>query len=169
MNFNPQATGNDRGKYDVVLMACWGLFRFLQQRRLEGSVWLNAINISGATRTSGWHRGNALPVKRILAAYEGGGTTLGVASLQTARESAPGRFVAIIVTDGSLSNTSAALDELQKTVEAGNRLALVQIGAAPNGFTEGVKRLGGAVHLLNHAQELVGLCLNLAKSHYGES
>ena len=57
MAFDPQATGSARGKYDVVLMACWGLFRFLKERGLEDCVWVNAMNFRGATRSSGWHRG----------------------------------------------------------------------------------------------------------------
>ena len=169
MAFNPQATGAARGKYDVVLNACWGLFRFLKERGLQDCVWVNAVNFSGVTRSSGWHRGDTLePVKRVLAAYEGGGTTLGTSAIRTARESSPGRFMTITMTDGSLGNTQQALEELQRTIETGNSLALLHIGA-PNAFTEGVRRLGGSVHVVNQAQELVGLCLDLAKANYGDS
>jgi hypothetical protein len=171
MAFNPNAAGAARGKFDVVLNACWGLFRFLKERGLENEVWVNAVNFSGTTRSSGWHRGHALdPVKRVLAAYEGGGTTLSVDALRMARESAPGSFLTVAMTDGSLSNTSAALEELHRTKadNSRNRLVLLHIGT-PNGFTEGVKRLGGLVHVLQQAQELVGLCLDLAEDNYRDA
>ena len=167
MQFNPSNIGPGRGKYDVVLMACWGLFRYIGENGLGDRVWINAVNFSGATRSSGWQRGDALDqVKRVLAAYEGGGTRLGISAIQSARGSAPGRFMTITMTDGSLSNTQQALEELRRTVESGNSVALLHIGA-PNAFTEGVRRLGGAVHILNQAHELVGLCLDLAKTSYG--
>ena len=167
MKFDPRSIGPGRGKYDVVLMACWGLFRYLGERGLGDRVWINAVNFSGATRSSGWHRGDALdPVKRVLAAYQGGGTRLGTTAIQSARESAPGRFLTITMTDGSLGNTEQALEELHRTVQSGNSLALLHIGA-PNAFTEGVRDMGGAVHILNQADDLVGLCLDLAKANYG--
>jgi hypothetical protein len=168
MKFNPQATGAARGKFDVVLMACWGLFRYIDERGLNNRVWIDAVNFSGATRSSGWHLGNDLnPVKRVLAAYEGGGTNLGTSAVRGAYECSHGRFVTVIMTDGSLSNTPAALQELHRTVEAGNSLVLLHIGV-PNAFTEGVRHLGGSVHILNHAHQLVGLCLDLAKANYGD-
>jgi hypothetical protein len=168
MAFNPQATGAARGRFDVVLNACWNLFHFLKERGLEDEVWVNAVNFSGATRSSGWHRGDALdPVKRVLGFYEGGGTTLDTSAIRSARESSPGRLLAVAMTDGCLSNTPAALEELRRTIEAGHSLVLLHIGV-PNAFTEGVRRMGGSVHILNHAHELVGLCLDLAKATYGD-
>lgn len=167
MAFNPHATGPARGKYDVVLMACWGLFRYISERGLGGHVWVGAVNFSGATRSSGWHRAHALdPVKRVLGFYEGGGTTLDTSAIRGARESSPGRFLIVAMTDGCLSNPPAALEELRLAVEAGHSLVLLHIGA-PNAFTEGARRLGGSVHILNHAEHLVGLCLDLAKANYG--
>jgi hypothetical protein len=166
MGFNPQGTGPARGKYDLVLLSAWGLMRHISERGLGEQVWLGAINFSGATQSSGWHRANAPePVKRVLAAYEGGGTYLGTEALRRARESAPGRFLTVMVTDGGLGNTPEALEELRRTLQAGHDLVLLHVGAA-NAFTQGVQQLGGTVHLLHHAQDLVGLCLDLARANY---
>ena len=168
MKFNPQANGASRGKYDLVLMACWGLFRFLKERCLDESVWVNALNFSGAgaTHNSGWHRACELePVKRVLATYQGGGTTLDTSVVRSARETSPGRILALAITDGNLGNTPQALAELRLTTDAGNGLALLHIGAA-NAFTEGVRQLGGCVHIVADARDLVGLCLDLAKANY---
>lgn len=168
MGFNPQGTSPARGKYDLVLLASWGIMRYIAERGLVEQVWVGAVNFSGATRSSGWHRAGAIePVKRVLAAYEGGGTTLGTGAIRMAQETAPGRFVLVAMTDGNVGNTPTALEELRQTIAAGHSLVLLHIGA-PNAFTDGVRRLGGTVQILNHAQELVGLCLDLAKANYGD-
>lgn len=169
MGFNPRAAGQGRGKFDLVLLSSWGLLRYISERRLDEQVWVGAVNFSGATRSSGWHRANAAePVKRCLAFYEGGGTALSTEAIRLARESAPGRFVIIAITDGGLANTQPTLEELRRTMQAGNGVVLLHVGA-PNAFTQGVKQLGGSVHILNQAEELVGMCLDVAKANYGGS
>ena len=166
MRFNPRSTGTARGQYDVVLMACWGLFLFLEEQHLTDRVWVNALNFSSRTLDSGWHRGNALePVKRVLATYEGGGTILNTSAVRTARQTAPGHFLALAMTDGNVGNTPQVLRELGHVADAAQGLALLHIGRA-NAFTKGVEKLGGCVHITPSSDALVGLCLDLARTSY---
>jgi hypothetical protein len=71
------------------------------------------------------------------------------------------------MTDGNLGNTPQALEELRRTSEGGNGLALLHIGKE-TAFTAGVRQLGGCVHVVSDARELMGLCLDLARSSYAD-
>ena len=166
MRFDPGASGAARGKYDLVLMAAWGMLRHIQGCPNVRSVKVNALNFSGATSASGWHPCTALePVKRVLATYKGGGTTLDVAKLREAFDTSPGEFLTVIITDGQLSNTVPAVQGFGEIVRAGNHVILLHIGRE-NEFTKGIRNLGCPVHLLEKAEDLVGLCLDLARDRY---
>ena len=169
MQFNPRATNPaGRGKFDVVLMACYGIFRYIQSQGFSSRVKVHAINFSDASRSSSWHPCTSLePVKRTLAAYQGHGTRLDVDTLRQAVADSPGKFLAIAMTDGGLKNTQEVIAELRRMLAAGHRLVHLHIGPA-NAFTKGVEELGCPVHLLKDANDLVGLCLDLAKSNYGK-
>lgn len=168
MCFDPAAEGSARGQYDLVLHGAWGMFRYIQECEEADKVKVNALNFSSATITSGWHPCSRLqPVKEVLATYYGGGTSLDVAKLNEAHETRPGEFLAVVITDGGLGNTAEALAGFKKIVQAGNHLVLLHVGKA-NAFTKGIEDLGCPTHLLNRAEDLVGLCLDLAKSRYAQ-
>lgn len=166
MGFNPAATEPSRGKYDVVLMAAWGMFAYIQSRRDLQDVRVGAVNFSSDTSASGWHACTELiPVKKVLAKFKGGSTVLNVPALQKEYETRPGKILTVVMTDGNLRNTADVLAELQRMVRDGNRLVLLHIGGA-NAFTQGVGSLKCPVHLLSKADDLVGLCLDVAKEQY---
>ena len=167
MVFRPDAVGAARGQYDLVLLACWGLFRYLDEQGVGPAIQVGALNFSRITRSSGWHEGDALePVKRVLIAYQSGGTVLDPSEVRKAQDAAPGPFLLVAITDGCLGNTPQALHEFRRIGQAGHSLALLHIGA-PNAFTEGVRKLGGTVHILQKAADLIGLSLDVARAHYG--
>jgi hypothetical protein len=165
MSFRPPP--RPAGQYDIVLRACWGIFQYIQNRRLSDRVQVHAINFSAQTRSSGWYpAGNLDKVKRTLAGYQGQGTTLDVDVLRGAVNTAPGKFLAIIMTDGVLGNVAPALRAMEDLVHRGNRLVQFHIGP-PNPFTQGIERLGCPVHLITKPEDLVGMCLDLARESYG--
>lgn len=166
MGFQPAATGAARGKYDVVLMAAWGMFAYMQQHPNAHQVQVNAVNFSNDTSVSGWHSFHNLePVKRVLASYKGQGTTLDISKLRAAFDSRPGEMLTVVMTDGDLGNTPQALEAFAQNVASGNHLVLLHIGNA-NAFTKGIQDLKCPVHILKDASQLVGLCLDLAKERY---
>lgn len=166
MRFNPAAQEGARGQYDVVLMACWGMFSFIHSQPTASNVQANALNFSSNTSASGWHAcSNLEPVKRVLACYKGGNTTLDTGKLRAAYRERPGQILVVVMTDGGLGNTSDALTVFGDIVADGNHVVLLHIGA-PTAFTTGIEKLGCSTHLLNDAGQLVGLCLDLAKERY---
>lgn len=168
MAYSPPTDGPAGGNYDLVLMAAWGMFRYIQECENTEGVKVNALNFSSATIASGWHPSTQIePVKRILASYFGGGTRLDVMKLREAFDTSPGEFLTVVITDGGLGNTPAALEGFEKIVKAGNHVVLLHIGQA-NPFTQGIEALGCPTHLLTKAEDLVGLCLDLAKSRYDQ-
>jgi hypothetical protein len=167
MRFNPLAPAPEqRGNYDIVLTACWGIFRHIEGQRVADRVQAHALNFSSRTDSSGWTPcSDLIPVKRTLAIYQGQGTRLDVRVLQRAVETSPGPFLAIAITDGGLAHTDLALAALREMVEAGNRLVLLHIGT-PNKFTDGAREIGADVHVLKSSGDLLGLCLDLAKTGF---
>ena len=166
MKFNPAGRDAARGKYDVVLMACWGMFSFIQSQPRASSVQLNALNFSSDSSVSGWHACNDLdPVKRVLATYKGGNTMLDTSKLRDAYHARPGQVLTVVMTDGGLDNTPDAVAAFAQFVADGNHVVLLHIGGA-NAFTQGIADLGCPTHLLNDASQLIDLCLDLAKKRY---
>jgi len=167
MRFNPSATiSEQRGQYDLVLRACWGIFRHIQNSEIASEVFINALNFSSCTRESGWTRcTNLEPVKRTLAQYQGQGTMVDVGVLRRALQSQPGPIVTLFITDGALGNTPLVIESLRGLHDRGKNLVLLHIGNG-NAFTNGVQELGGQVHLIQRPTDLVGLCLDVAKDRY---
>lgn len=168
MSFKRSPDGKFSGQYHLALLGCWGIFRYIEEQNAGENIWACSLNFSNTTRSSDWHPLGALePVKRNLAAFQGHGTRLDPAVLRRAAGSCPGEFLAVVVTDGGLGNTAEALDELRKTMVAGNRVVQLHIGAE-NAFTTGIRAMGGTVNIINKPEDLVDLCIGLAKQHYGE-
>ncbi len=167
MKFNPTASlPAQRGKYDTVLLSCYGILKYVQETGAEADLQVAALNFSGMTRASGWCRlENVETVKRLLLAYQGGGTTLNPVAVRQTFDARPGDCLFVVITDGCLGNVPAAVTELKRVLEAGSDLALLHVGE-PNPFTEAVRGIGGQVHVVRAADELVGLCLDVAKSRY---
>ena len=157
---------NAGGKYDIVLRSCYGVFRHIQEKGLHDRVQLACINFSGRSIESGWHSFDAVDnVKRVLLTYQRGGTILSPAAIRHAFETRPGRFLAIAVTDGCIGNVPAVVTELKRIVEADCDLALLHVGR-PNAFTEAIRALHCPVHIVNNANDLIGLTLQIANDKY---
>lgn len=175
MGFNSAASSGKRGKYDVVLMACYGIFKYIVEQGLADSVQVACINFSGRSLESSWHPLSEVDnaehiheVKRVLLTYQGGGTVLSPEAIQRAFQTRPGRFLAIAITDGNLSNTSVAVSELRKLVQSGCQLVLLHIGGATQ-FTKAIEEMNCSVNILNSAKDLVGLSLRIAKERFKSS
>ena len=166
MQFTFGRDAQPSGKYHVVLTAAWGIFKYIQDCPDADRIQVLAMNFSNTTRSSGWQPGNRLgKAKATLAAYQGGGTSLDVGRLREAFDARPGPFLSIVITDGALGNCPAAVDAFRQIVLAGNHVVLLHIGSETP-FTKGIKDLGCPVHLVAKAEDLVGLCLDLAKNTY---
>jgi len=167
MKFNPHTTDlASRGKYDIVLRACYGIFKHIEQSHLADCVQVACINFSGNTIESGWHPYRTIePVKRVLLRYQGGGTVLSPPAIQNAFLARPGKFLGIIITDGCIGNVPAVIAELKSVAQAGCDLVLLHVGPA-NDFTNAVKAMNCPVHILSSADNLVGLTLQIAKDKY---
>ena len=113
-----------------------------------------------------WHPFSQLdPVEKVLLTYQGGGTTLAPQAIRQAFDSRPGPFLAVAITDGCLSNVAAAAAELRGVVMAKCEFVLIHVGN-PNKFTEVVQEMGGSVHIVQRAHELVGQTLGVARNRY---
>jgi hypothetical protein len=167
MKFNPTISHpGDRGKYDLVLLACYGIFKHIELNKLADNVQVACINFSGGSIESGWHPFSGIDkVKTVLLTYQGGGTTLSPDAIRRAFQNRPGSFLAIAITDGCLSNTTEAVSELRKVVESECDLVLLHVGQ-PNAFTKAVEEMNCPVHILNSARDLVGLSLRIAKERF---
>jgi hypothetical protein len=167
MRFDPSAPASGaRGQYDVVLMACYGIFKHIEASGLGDEVQVACINFSGRSIFSGWHPFSGInEVKRVLLAYQGGGTALSPDAIRHAFEKRPGRFLAIAITDGGLSNVQPAAAELKKIVDDHCALTLLHIGQ-PNDFTRAVGAMQCPVHVLQNAESLTDLTLRIAQDTY---
>ena len=142
------------------------MLSYLQKPEHVDRIQACAINFSNSTNYTGWKSGSSLiEVKKKLAVYQGGGTTLDVAQLRKALNEGPGEFLTVIVTDGGLKNYQDAIGGFEEVMNKGHSVVLLHIGNA-NAFTEGIRKIGGQVHLLQSADDLTGLCLDLAKKTY---
>jgi hypothetical protein len=172
MGFNPTSPhSNSRGKYDLVLLSCYGILKYIEDRKLTG-VQAACINFSGGCIESGWHpvsginRSNNLhKFKQVLLTYQAGGTTLDTEVVHRVFQSRPGRFLAIAVTDGGLNNTAEAALELETVVESNCSLVLLHVGE-PNAFTKTVEEMNCPVYILKSGKDLVGLSLRIAKENF---
>ena len=154
------------GIYHIVLMAAYGMFRHIQECARVDSIKIHGLNFSNTTFSSGWHPcSNLEKVKRTISKYQGGNTVLDVNTLRNAVATRPGRFLCIIITDGNLGNAADALKVFGEIAEGGDEIIQLHIGQ-PNAFTKGIETLGCPVHILKNADDLVGLCLDLAKEKY---
>ena len=167
MGFNPQATDvRQRRKYDLVLTACYGMFNHIERKRLGADLQVACINFSSKSIASGWHEfGNMQPAKDVLLTYQGGGTTLAPHAIRQTFESRPGPFLAVVITDGCISNARSAAAELKKVVRAGCDLVLLHVGGS-NDFTKAVQEMRCPVHIVKSAKDLVGLTLSIAREEY---
>jgi len=167
MAFRPQIQHPaGRGPFDVVLTACYGIFKHIEMHNLGTSVKVCCLNFSSHTIASHWHAFADLgPVKNALLTHQGGGTRLDTEAVRWAFISRPGRFLAIVITDGVLSNVVQAADEMRNIVADGCSLVLLHVGK-PNAFTDAVKALGCPVHLITNVNDLVGLTLSVAEQQY---
>jgi hypothetical protein len=170
MKFDPRAADPaQRGKYDVVLAACYGMFAHLGQFDAADDVRVACINYSRNSLESGWHAFREIgPVKRVLLQYQGGGTRLDPDSVDRAFASRPAPFLAVMITDGCLANVAEAAAALERTVHAGCELVLLHVGT-PNAFTEAIRTLGRPVHILESPLDLIGLSLRIARGTYRAS
>lgn len=169
MGFNPQASGQGRGKYDLVLLATWGMLSYFEKASNAQNHKACAINFSSNTFCSGWQTTSGLQkVKRVLGTYQGGGTTLRTGIVRQALQAQRELTLTVIITDGAISNTPDSVRVFKEAHEAGHEIVLLHIGKETP-FTKGIREVGGNVHLLNNAGDLVGLCIGLARKRYAPS
>ena len=174
MKFNPSVPSSSgrRGKYDLVLLSCYGIFKHIEFNNLADDMQVACINFSGNSIESGWHPFSEMVnfngvhrVKETLLTYQSGGTILNPAAIRRAFDKIPSGFLAIIITDGGLGNTPAAVSELRKVVQSGCDLFLLHIGQE-NAFTKAINEMNCSVKVLNSAKDLVGLSLQIAKKRF---
>ena len=167
MGFNMAGQGQARGKYDVVLSAAWGILRYIEEKGEAAKVEVNAINFSNTTETSGWQHGSSFRrVKETLARYQGGNTRLDTMVYQKAHQDCPGGYVTIMITDGLIAKSEETLEALRETARNGNSIVLLHMGDM-NPFAEGIRNMGFPVHLIARPEDLIGLCLDVARANYG--
>ena len=80
-------------------------------------------------------------------------------------ESRPGPFLAVVITDGVLTNVRPAVAELRDVVGGGCDLALLHVGRS-NEFTKAIRAMNRSVHIVEKVDDLVGLTLGLARKRY---
>jgi hypothetical protein len=169
MGFNPTKETN-RGKYDIVLLSIYGILEHIQRNALGGSMQLTVINFSSKTLESGWckyqeaiRKNPISKFKNTLLTYQHGGTVLDPKSLNNTFETRPGKFLAILVTDGQVAHTEKIIPEFKKIVSSDCQLAMFHIGDDTI-LSIAMKNLGCPVWLLKDPKDLIGLSLQVAKN-----
>lgn len=169
MGFNPTNSTN-RGKYDIVLLSVYGILEYIQRNGLGNAMQLAVINFSSQTLESGWckyqdaiQKGTLSKFKNTLLTYQHGGTVLNPKSLSNIFETRPGKFLAILITDGEVAHTEKLIPEFKQIVQSDCQLALFHIGKDTN-LTIAMKKLGCPVWLLKDPKDLIGLSLQIAEN-----
>ena len=164
MKFNPTAREQaQRGKYDVVLAACYGMFAHIQATgswrircKLPASTSLgDPSRVAGSdSATSARPRRCCLPTKVVARHWI-------PQAVRRVLASRPATFLSVLITDGCLSNVPDVIAELKRLVAARCDVVLLHVGAR-NAFTQAVEKIG-TVHLVQTADDLVGLSLRVAR------
>jgi hypothetical protein len=170
MEFHPNATRtSSRGKYDIVLKACYGIFQHIESTGHADRVKVACINFSrGAIESGWWPFRNLGRVKEVLLRYQGGGTYLNTDAVQRAFQGRPGKFLAILITDGAIGNAPQAAEALREVRHGGCDLALLHIGR-PNDFTEAIRAMDCPVKIVSRAEDLIGATLGIAREKYSRT
>ncbi len=166
MHWNPK---EGLGEYDLLLRSIYSVFNYLEKGKKAYHLNYSAINFSDSTEFSGWHDYYSLDnVKQYLFAYQHGGTSFNSSVLDKLLAASQDSFIAIMVTDGGISNMDSTVASVRRIIRAGNDFSLIQIGGSSSFYS----RLNGMkvdVNRISSPADLIGLTLKKARRAYDPS
>jgi hypothetical protein len=169
MKFHPQNEGDDRGQYDLVLRACYGVLAHMANSAAVSKLEVCAINFSDYTVTSGWCPAEAPgPAKKTLCRWQGKNTTLDVRVLQEQVDAQSKDFVTLLMTDGEVANHPQVIEAFRKLIGSKRQVIQLHIGKR-NRFTDDMMEIGAQVHVLSKASDLVDLCMDFARNTFTDN
>ena len=160
--------GNE-GPYDLLLRAQFSLLNWLEKNGKVNYMNFAVINFSSQTHFSGWHPYSEIrAIKEALFQFQGGGTTLNPQVIKSLYSKNKKSFLAILTTDGAISNLSDVFHELRALVRCGNQLVIIYIQNPlmddPSAYAEMSNY--AEIHNINNAHDLIGIKIDLAKKHW---
>ncbi|MFC1697270.1 VWA domain-containing protein, partial [Nanoarchaeota archaeon] len=164
MSWNPE---HGTGEYDLLLRTIYSIFQFLEDTGKAQYLNYACINFSDVTRFTGWHDYyNIDNVKKELFRHQNGGTTLNPNQINNLVTQSSDKFLAIMVSDGGISNTDSSIIAVKELMKAGNDYTLIQIGSHST-FSQSLKSSKADVKKISSPNDLVGLILKKTKQAYG--
>ncbi|MBT7902652.1 hypothetical protein HN587_02240 [Candidatus Woesearchaeota archaeon] len=165
------------GPYDLLLRGCASVIKYAEINDLAYEMNFAVLNFSGRTYFSGWQPyQNMNVIWQELLRFQNGGTTLNPAKIRQLYEESTHPFVAILTTDGLLSNQDAAAEECKNLVMAGNKLVVIAVknsayarmnSATTDRFLEELDDYA-EIHVIGNIADLVGIHMGQGKRYWGK-
>jgi len=154
------------GEYDLALCTIYSVIDYVVKNDKAFYMNFSAINFSGGTNFTGWHDFyNLNKVKEELFNYQGQGTYLEASKLRQVYQNAKDKFIAIMVTDGDISNSDQIVAEVNQMKRQGHEFSLIQVGYESD-FSRKMKQAGADVNCITDISDLEKLVLDRTKEVY---
>lgn len=155
-------------KYYVSVTAIYSILNYLKSVDKDRLMNFCVINFSSATWYSGWHDFTMLDVlkRKYILRQQSGGTSLNPRAIEQMMSEAQDLFLAIMITDGEISNNERAIRAVERLIFQGNGFSLIKIGDSGNKFVSGVEAAGGDVHVIHNVSDLSGLMIRKAEEYW---
>jgi hypothetical protein len=159
----------DNSKYDMCIRSFYGTLKYLEAVHKASYLRYGIMQFSTTTKFSGWKTHSQLDgLKEMLFTnYEDGTTELDPEVVSRAVSTSKDRFAATMISDTDIWNTDEAASACLDMVNRGNEMVILRTKSSNSvNFAELLEKAGVITIDVNDPSELVGLCLNRAKSVY---
>ncbi|MCL4380740.1 MAG: hypothetical protein M1331_03685 [Candidatus Marsarchaeota archaeon] len=158
-------TGNalDGSLYDMCIRSIYSVFNYMARSRQIQNKSFGLIQFSEKTNWSGWTgHGNLTGLKEnIFKQYQNSGTTIDVAKLKEAFNTASKKFMVILISDGWIFNDEEVINALKPKINA-NEIVFFKINSndaesahLPSRFTDMFRALHGNIIEISKPEDLV--------------
>ncbi len=152
------------GKYDLCIRSVYSILKYLEDFRMIKDSYFCVINFSDSTNYSGWVGAEGLDnIKEGLFEHQNGNTILDPNAIRRMRNDSFFRYLAVMVSDGEISNWAEVVPEIKGIVDSGNYFVLFQL-EEPSEFSEVLKKEGLDVIYVARPEDLIGLSLKRVRN-----
>ncbi len=158
------------GPYDLVLRSFYSSIDMLEKTGKAYSMKYGLMNYSRVTKFSGWKEYKELDdIKKAAFYFQGGGTVLSPAKIKKVCREREDNFLAFLITDGELDNSSQAADALAEMISMGNDLIILYIDKNRKGYNNLIESMGNSCksHIISEPEDIIGLKLELVNEEWG--
>ena len=159
----------DDSKYDICIRSVYSVINYLESNnRASGmNFGLAQFGVRDMTTWSGWKNYSQLGLLRnqVFTGYQNAGETVLDPKTIDSILSKKNNFLAMMVSDGVLSNEEEGIASCKKIIKEGNSLVLFELQNRSRLGVE-VKEAGGIVIAVDKAEDLVGINLQIVASKW---